>query len=328
MNQRIFALVLCAVLFALCFSAQAQQTTKIPRIGYLAVVPLSTMAARNEPFRQGLRELGYIEGKNIVIEWRSGDGNLDRMPTLAADLVKLKVDVLVTAGSRATASAKAATPMIPIIMAQDPDPVANGFVASLARPGGNVTGLSTLTPELSGKRLEILKEIVPTLSRVAYFGTSTSAEDAKTLEEIKLAAETMKVRLDYFDVLTVKDIDAAFRAASKARDEALLWGVSGSISRPQRSRITELAVKNRLPGIYTSPEWIPIGGLMSYGVNFGELFRRAATYVDKILKGAKPAELPIEQPAKFDFIVNLQAAKQIGLTIPPNVLVRADRVIK
>ena len=324
-RKKIFCLTLCAMLFALSSPVSAQQPAKVPRIGYLAVSPLSTLTQPTEAFRQGLRELGYAEGKNIFIEWRSAEGNSDRVPKLAAGLVQLKADVIVTGGSRATHSAKAATETIPIVMAQDPDPVANGFVASLARPGGNITGLSLLSPELSGKRLELLKEIVPTLSRVAVFGTSTSAEDRKSLEEIKLAAGAMKVQLQYLDIVTGKDIDPGFRAAAKPRADVVLWAVSGSVSRPHR---TQLAVKNRLPAIYNSSEWVEAGGLMSYGVSQRDLYRRAATYVDKILKGAKPADLPVEQPTKFEFIINLKTAKQIGLTIPPNVLARADKVIR
>jgi len=316
------------MLVALCSPVSAQQPTKIRRIGFLAVAPLSTLTQRTEAFRQGLRELGYTEDKNIFIEWRSAEGNPDRVPKLAADLVQLKVDLIVTAGSRATQSAREATGAIPIVMAQDPDPVANGFVASLARPGGNITGLSILSPELSGKRLELLKEMVPKLSRVAVFGTSTSAEDRKSLEEIKLAAEAMKVQPQYLDVLTGKDIDPGFRAATKARAEAILWAVSGSIFRPHRTQIVELAVKSRLPIIYNSAESVEAGGLVSYGVSLPDLGRRAASYVDKILKGSKPADLPVEQPTKFELVINLKAAKQIGLTVPPNVLVRADKVIR
>ena len=220
MKQRIFAVALYAMLFALCVSASAQQPKKAFRIGYLVVVSLSANADRNEGFRQGLRELGYVEGKNIFIEWRSGDGKLDRMPMLAAELVQMKVDVIVTAGQGATRSAKAATSTIPIVMAQDGDPVANGFVASLGRPDGNITGLSTLAPEISGKQLELLKEIVPKLSRVAVFRTSTG--DAKSLDEIKRAAEAMKVQVQSLDVLSPKDIETVFRAAAKERAEAFL----------------------------------------------------------------------------------------------------------
>jgi putative ABC transport system substrate-binding protein len=328
MRAKILVYALPAFILTAIHLAEAQQARKVSRIGFLAVAAISTIEQRTEAFRQGMRELGYAEGKNIFIDWRSAEGIQDRVPKLAAELVQLKVDIIVTAGSRATHSAKSATVTIPIVMAQDPDPVANGFVASLARPGGNITGLSTLSPELSGKRLELIKEIVPKLFRVAVFGTSITAEDKKSLEEIKLAAGAMNVQVQYWDILTGKDIDPGFRAATKARADAVLWTVSGSVFRPHRTQIVELAVKHRLPVIYNSAESVEAGGLIAYGVNGGDLYRRAAVYVDKILKGTKPADLPVEQPTKFEFIINLKAAKQIGLTIPPNVLVRADRVIK
>jgi putative tryptophan/tyrosine transport system substrate-binding protein len=270
--------------------------------------------------------LGYTEGKDIILEIRNADGKLDRLNELAAELVRFKVDVIVTRGSGPTRAAKAATSTIPIVMTQDPDPVGNGFVASLAKPGGNITGLSTLAPEISGKQLELLKETVPKLSRVSVFGTS-SAGHALQLREIGLAAGPVSIQLQYLDVLGPKDIETAFRAASDQRAEALIV-LGGAILAGQRTRIVEFAVKSRLPAIYSTPGAVDAGGLMSYGVNQIDLDRRAATYVDKILKGAKPADLPVEQPKKFDFVVNLKAAKQIGLTIPPNVLVRADRVIK
>jgi ABC-type uncharacterized transport system substrate-binding protein len=306
--------------------AQAQQPTRVPRIGYLGAAAPSAAPHRREAFRQGLRELGYVEGKNIIIEWRSAEGKLDRLPALAVELVRLKVDVIVTGGGRATRTAKEATRTIPIVMAQVPDPVGDGFVASLARPGGNITGLSALGPELSGKRLELLKETVPTLSRVAVLGTSTSP-GAQQLREVELAAGAFKVKLQYLDVLDHKDIETAFRAANKGRAEGVLV-LSASVFVSRRTQVVDLAQKSRLPAIYYTPEFVEAGGLMSYGVNDTDLYRRAATYVDKILKGAKPADLPVEQPIKFELIINLKAAKQIGLTITPNVLARADRVIK
>ena len=307
--------------------AHAQQPTKIPLIGHLNAPSLSASAARMEAFRQGLRELEYVEGKNIVIERRSADQKLDRLPALAAELVRLKVDVIVTTGPSPTRAAKAATSTIPIVMTNDPDPVGNGFVASLARPGGNITGLSTLAPELGGKRLEILREVVPKLSRVAVLGTSTNPGYAQMIREIELAAKAFKVQLQYLDVQNAKDIETAFRAASKGRADGVLT-INSPILASHRAQIIELAVKNRLPVMYHSSEFVEPGALMFYGVNVLDLDRRAATYVDKILKGRKPADLPVEQPIKFEFIVNLKAAKQIGLTIPPNVLVRADKVIR
>jgi putative ABC transport system substrate-binding protein len=317
------------VAFTICGAvAQAQQPAKVPRIGYLSGSYLSAVAFRTDAFRQGLRELGYVEGKNIVIEWRSAEGKADRGPALAAELVRLKVDIIVTDGPGSTRFAKEATNMIPIVMAQDPDPVGNGFVASLARPGGNVTGLSTLRPEISGKRLELLKEIVPKLSRVAVFGTSTIPGGAQSLREIELAAGAFGVKLQYVEVLAPKDIEPAFRAAGKGRADAVLMLVTGPVALPHRTEIAELAVKSRLPVIYERAIYVEAGGLMNYGVSLTDLDRRAATYVDKILKGTKPADIPVEQPMKFEFIINLKAAKQIGLTIPPNVLVRADKVIR
>jgi putative ABC transport system substrate-binding protein len=268
-----------------------------------------------------------VEEKNIIIEYRSPEGKRDRLPPLAAELVRLKVDVIVTGGPGATRPAKEATVTIPIVMAQDSDPVGNGFVASLARPGGNITGLSTLSPELSGKRLELLKEIVPRLSRVAVFGTSTSPGNAQVLRETELATGAFGVKLQYLDVRSPKDIETAFREASKGRADGVLM-LPNPVLFSQRTQIAELAIKSRLPVIYSRPEYGESGGLMTYGMSFTDLDRRAATYVDKILKGAKPANLPVEQPTKFEFIINLKTAKQIGLTIPPNVLARADRVIK
>ena len=327
MRKNVMRLTLCAMLFAFCSSADAQQPTKIPRIGYLSAPSPSNMAARNEAFRQGLRDLGYVEGKNIVIEYRSGEGKLDRLPALAAELVRLKVDVIVTGGPGSTRSTKEATSTIPIVMAQDNDPVGNGFVASLAHPGGNITGLATLSPEIGGKRLELLKEIVPKLSRVAVLGTSTIPGSAQQLKETERAAGALGMKLQYLDVLDPKDIETTFRAATKGRAEAVLT-LTSVILLSQRAQLFNLVVKNRLPAIYSQPEYVEDGGLMTYGVSITDLHRRAAVYVDKILKGRKPADLPVEQPIKFELIINLKAAKQIGLTIPPNVLARADKVIK
>jgi putative tryptophan/tyrosine transport system substrate-binding protein len=325
MNRKITILTLCATLLALCASAEVQQPTKVPLVGRLGA---SDSPARTEAFRQGLRELGYVEGKNIRIEHRNAEGKLDRLAMLAAELVRLRVDVIVTGGGQATRAAKEATTTIPIVMAQDSDPVGSGFVASLARPGGNITGLSNLGPELSGKRLELLKEIVPRLSRVAVFGTSGRAGNAQRLREIDLAAGAFGVKLQYLDVLSPKDFEIAFRTATKGRADAVLMMVWGPVLNPRRKEIAELAVKSRLPAMYQDREYVEAGGLMTYGVSEADLDRRAATYVDKILKGTKPADLPVEQPKKFEFIINLKAAKQIGLTIPPNVLVRADKVFK
>jgi putative ABC transport system substrate-binding protein len=289
---------------------------------------VSASASRVQAMQQGLRELGYVEGKNIVIEQRYAEGKPDRVPALAAELVRLKVDIIVTAGPLPTRAAKEATVTIPIVMSNEGDPVGTGFIASLARPGGNITGLSNLAPELSGKRLELLKEIVPRLSRVAVFGTSNQASNSQELREIERVAGVFGIKVQYLDVLGPKDIETSFRAAVKGRAAAILFQVAGPIASFQRSQVAELAVNSRLPVMYDLQSIVEAGGLMTYGVNRNDLSRRAATYVDKILKGAKPADLPVEQPIKFEFIINLKAAKQIGLTIPPNVLVRADKVIK
>jgi putative ABC transport system substrate-binding protein len=307
--------------------AQAQQPTKIPLIGRLAIASQSADAARIEAFRNGLRDLSYVEGKNIVIEHRFADGKPDRLPALVAELVRLKVDIIVSAGSTPTRAARAATSTIPIVMSNDNDPVGDGFVASLSHPGGHITGLSNFAPELSGKRLEILREVVPKLSRVAVLGTSTNPAYAQVMKEVELVAKAFGVKLQNLDVLDSKDIETAFRAASKGRTDGVLV-LTSAILVPQRAQITDLAAKTRLPAIYSNSQFVEAGGLMFYGVNVLDLDRRAATYVDKILKGRTPADLPVEQPMKFEFIINLKAAKQIGLTIPPNVLVRADRVIR
>jgi putative ABC transport system substrate-binding protein len=328
-NLKWVGIAALAVAFVMCAAAaQAQQPTKVPRIGYLSGSPPFSIAERIEAFRQGLLELGYMEGKNIVIEWRSAEGKRDRLPALATELVHLKVDVIVTAGPLVTRAAKQATSTIPIVLTQDPDPVRNGFVASLARPAGNITGLSRIAPELSGKQLELLKEIVPMLSRVAVFGTSTRPGNAQTLREVELAAGAFGVKLQFLDILSPKDIEAAFQAAVRERADGALWIVTGSIGNPHRKKIADLAVSSRLPMIYFQRVDVEAGGLMFYGVNEVDLDRRAAIYVDKILKGAKPADLPVEQPTKFELAINLKTAKQIGLTIPPNVLARADKVIR
>ena len=320
-------LSLCAMLFALCVSAEAQRLTKTPRIGYLTGSSISVITDRTDAFRQGLRELGYVDGKSIVIAWKSAEGKIDRLPALAAELVRLKVDIIVTTGASPTRAAKEATSTIPIVMAQDIDPVGSGFVASLARPGGNITGLSSLSVDISGKRLELLKEILPKLSRVAILGTSTIPGYVQSLKEIEPAAGAFGVRLQYLDVLADKDIEAAFRAAGRERADAVLV-LQSFVLNSQRKQIADLAIKNRLPAIYYAPEWVEDGGLMSYGVSFTDLNRRAAIFVDKILKAAKPADLPVEQPTKFELMINLKTAKQIGVTIPQKVLARADRVIK
>jgi len=313
--------------------ADAQQVGKVYRIGYLSS-DVARIPHRIEAFRQGLRDLGYVEGKNIVIEWRSAPikrgrkSKRHRFRAPVAELLRLKVDVIVTGGGGATRAAKEANVTIPIVFTQDRDPVANGFVASLARPGGNFTGNSRLAPELSGKQLELLKEIVPRLSRVAAVWSSTSRQSASMRKEIELAAGALGLKLQFLDVQGPMDIEPAFREASKRYAEAALWLVPNPYYNSNRTQVAELAVKSRLPVIYSRRVDVEAGGLMSYGVNFTDLDRRAATYVDKILKGANPGDLPVERPRKFDLVINLKSAKQIGLTIPPEILIRADKVIK
>jgi putative ABC transport system substrate-binding protein len=327
MNPKLFWLI-TAILLSFVQRAEAQQAKNVPRIAYLTAAPLAAMLDRTNAFRQGLRELGYVEGTNILIELRSSEGKLDPLPGIADELVRMKVDVIVSAGGGVTGAVKNATSTIPIVMAQDSDPVGNSFVASLARPGGNITGLSNQSSELVSKRLEILKEVIPKLSRLAIFGTSSNRENARELKEIESTAAAINARSLYFDVLAPRDIDIAFNSALKAHSDAVLWIVAGQIARPHRKESVQLAIRYRLPTMYTTSDHVVFGGLMNYGVDLPALDRRAATYVHKILNGAKAAELPVEQPSKFNFNVNLKAAKQIGLAIPPNVLARADKVIK
>lgn len=315
-----------ALLLVLSFAAEAQQSTNFHRIGWLTGG--SVRPEVGEAFREGLRDLGYIEGKNIFIDWRAAQGKRDQVPALAADLVRAKVEVIITGSATDTRAAKAATSTIPIVMTNDGDPVGMGFINSLARPGGNVTGLSTLSPEIGGKRLELLQEIVPRLMRVAVFGTSTSATNARELKEVEAAAAVLGLKLDQLDILSLKDIEPAFRIASKRRADAGLWLVSGGIGTAQHATTAEIAANYRLPTIYDRRTVVEAGGLVSYGLNLSDLARRASTYVDKILKGAKPGELPVEQPTKFELAINIKTAKRIGLNIPPNVLARADRVIR
>ncbi len=322
------AMVLSAIFLSSALAQQPSNQIVLKRIGWVSASSLSGSSGRSEAFRQGLRELGYVEGENIVIEWRYAEGKQHRLNELAAELVRLKVEVIVVGGTASARAAKRATKTIPIVMTNVSDPVALGFAVSLSRPGGNVTGLSTLAPELSGKRLELLKELIPEITRVAIVGDSTNPGNSQALSEAKRAAEAFGVQLQYhLDIRYARDVEIAFRDANKGHAEAVL-ALTSAVLFSQRPQVADLAVKNRLPVVYMQPEYVEDGGLMSYGTNTPELFRRAAAYVDKILKGAKPAEIPIEQPTKFDFIINLKAAKQIGLTIPPNVLVRADKVIE
>jgi len=325
MKKKFTFLSVCAIVFALCFSVHAQQSGKIFRIGFLDSSTASGMAGLLEAFRQELSKLGWIEGKNFTIEYRFAENKgSERLPELAADLVRLKVDVIVAA-SQGAASAKKASTTIPIVMTNAVDPVGARLVASLAQPGGNVTGLSALSPELNSKRLEILKDAVPKLARVGLLRPSAASLQMK---EIRPAAVALKLKLEEIETQTdAKGLESAFKTAKQKQVSAIMT-ITSSRFFGERKRIVELAGKYRLPAIYFQKEFVDEGGLMSYGVDSTDLFRRAAVYVDKILKGAKPGDLPVQQATKFEFVINLKAAKQIGLTIPVRVPERANKVIK
>ena len=321
MNKKVFWLALCALLFALSFSAEAQQTKKMPRLGFLVPGAQVAFATRADAFRQGLREFGYVDGQNIMIEYRYAERGFDQLPDLAAELVQLKVDIIVTAGV-GTRAAKKATSTIPVVFAAATDPVGTGLVDSLARSGGNITGVTNLSEDLDGKRLELLKETVPKLSRLAHLWNPNSPKS-----EVQSAARGLGLKLQTLEVQSSDEFDNAFQTIVKDRAEPLIISPSPFFITFE-TRIVDFAAKNRLPSINQSSSYVQAGGLMSYGLVFGDNFRRAAYFVDKILKGTKPADLPVEQPTKFELIINLKAAKQIGVTIPSNVLVRADKVIK
>ena len=325
MRRRFFGFALSTLLLALCFLAQAQPQPKAPKIGLLRA-RLAASGTSLEGFLRELRALGYVEGKNVLFESRSAEGKLDRLPALADELVRLKVDVLVTTSPGETLAAKNATSTIPIVSLNLGDAVANGLVDSLARPGGNITGFTSIGAELVGKRLELLKETVPKLSRVAVLWNQNIGS-IQEWKESQLTARNLSLQLNSMEVSSADKFDAAFREATKAGSAALIVTRSAFTNSYQK-RIADLAAKFRLPAMYGREDFVDSGGLMSYGADDGEPYRRAASMVDKILKGAKPADLPVERPTKFEFIINLKAAKQIGLIIPPNVLVRADRVIK
>jgi putative ABC transport system substrate-binding protein len=322
-------MALGVVLVALSFPAQAQQPEKIPRIGYLAGFGNpNNPGPQVEAFRQGLRDLGYIEAKNIHVEYRYVEEKQDRVPSLIAELLQLKVDMLVIPHTGAIQAAKQTTKTIPIVMVTNIDPVANGIVDSLARPGANITGVARLTRELAGKRLELLKEVVPRISRLGVVWDADDEGSANGFKEYETAASALKLQLHSLQVRSPNpDLDGAFQAAAKGRDSALIV-VRGPLLRRYANLVADLTIKNRLPCMCEGSDSVEAGGLMSYSTSDTESFRRAATYVDKILKGAKPAHLPVEQPTKFELMINLKTAKQIGLTIPPSVLARADRVIR
>ena len=325
MDRRAFLAGL-AVLAALPV-ADAQQPAKIPRIGLLSSFSPSDAAPWHQAFRQGLRDLGWVEGKNVSIEYRYAEGRHDRLPDLAADLVRLKVDIIVAAVTSDALAAKNATRAIPIVMASPGDPVAVGLVESLARPGGNITGLSQMAAELAGKRLELLKEIVPKLSRVAVLWNPQDRSSTLSWKEIQLSAGELGVQLHSLEVRSSNDFDKAFEDATRARAGALAI-MPDPVFVTNLKRIADLAAKSRLPSIFHLRKFADSGGLVAYGVDRSDLFRRAAAYVDKILKGVKPADLPVEQPTKFELVINLKTAKTLGLTIPQSLLLRADRVIE
>jgi putative tryptophan/tyrosine transport system substrate-binding protein len=328
MAQRsVVVLALCALLFALCASAHAQQPKKISRIGFLSYGSVEIEQKLLAAFRQGLRELGYLEGQNIVIEQRYAVGRSEKLPELLAELVALKVDLLVVAGDPAVHAAKKSTNTIPIVMVVSPDPVGTGLITSLAHPGGNVTGLSDFHGGVITKRLELLKDVVPSASRVAVLLNPVNPSNPLQLKDVQAVAPSFRVTLLPLEIKGPDDIDPTFTTIEKERPAAILV-LGDRLFATHQKRIFEFMVKGRLPAIYSQSGYVDAGGLMSYGTSFADQYRRAATYVDKILKGAKPADLPVAQPVKFEFVINLKAAKQIGLTIPPNVLARADKVIR
>ena len=328
MNRIVFSLLcLLATVFLPAGSTEAQQPKKVSRVGLLLSGSPSSTKEGVEAFRQRLHELGYIEKQNIVIEYRYAEGVADRHPNLAAELVKLKVDIIVVSGTPATQAAKNATKTIPILMSSVADPVGTGLIASLAHPGGNVTGLSNLYEELGGKQLELLKEAFPKISRVAVLWDPVNVGNVLMLKNLKVAAGALQITLQPLEVHIPDDLEPAF-AVIKREGASALSVLANSLVNTYSTRIVDFAAKSRLPAIYGESRWVDAGGLMSYGPDYTDLDRRTAIYVDKILKGTKPADLPVEQPTKFEFIINLNAAKQIGMTIPPNVLSRADKVIK
>jgi putative tryptophan/tyrosine transport system substrate-binding protein len=324
MNQKIFALILCAILLAICTSAHAQQPKRVPHIGYLRFIEVPVYDAA---FRKGLSELGYVEGQNIHVEYRFAGGSTERLAEFAAELVSLKVDVIVAGSTQSIDAARQATRTIPIVFPVTFDPVESGFVASLARPGGNLTGLSTVNPDAAAKRVELMKEIMPRISRLAVLRNPTNSGSQFPLKETEAGAKRLAIQLQVLEVRGANQLAEAFGTAGKGRADALIV-LADALFFAQRGQVAELGIKHRLPSMFDDAQSVEAGGLVSYGANLADLFRRSAVYVDKILKGAKPADLPVEQPKQFEFIINLKTAKQIGLTIPPNVLVRADRVIR
>jgi len=326
MNRKIFCLALCALLFALCVPADAQPQTKVPKIGLLRARLIASGTSLDALVRE-LRAIGYVEGKNIAFESRSAENKLDRLPALGDELVHLKVDVIIAAAMEEALAAKSVTGTIPIVFLGGGDPVARGLVNSLARPGGNITGFTNISPGLAGKRLELLKETIPKLTHVAVLWDPLVSSTAQQWKENQLPARKLALQLYSMEISSVDKFESVFAEAIKAGSSALVVA-GGPLASSNRKRIAELAIKHQLPSMHPDIRYASAGGLMSYGADRAEPYKRIASMVDKILKGANPAELPVEQPTKFELVINLKAAKQIGLTIPPNVLVRADRVIK
>jgi ABC-type uncharacterized transport system substrate-binding protein len=326
-NLRLCALALGGLLLAVCFPVQAQQSAKVWKIGVLVSTSRALNASREDNLWQGLRQLGYVEGKNVAMEYRYADGQLDRLPQLAADLVGLKVDVIVVSGTRAAVAAKQATSTIPIVLAGVGDPVQAGLVSSLLQPGSNVTGVARLSPDFIGKRMELIKEVIPKTNRMVALSNPDNPAHAANLRQIDIRARALAIELQIVTARNPNEFDSAFAAATKARADALLL-MPDALFHTYPSKIVELAAKSRLPAMYDRSDFVEAGGLMSFAVNIADLSRRAAAYVDKILKGSNPANLPVDEPTKYDLAVNLNAAHALELTIPPNVLVRADKVIK
>ena len=327
MNRRAFITGMTGGLLAAPLAAEAQQAGKVYRIGFISPASSSPMAARDEAFRQGLRALGYVVGQNITIEYRWADGKNERLTGFAAELVNLKLDIIVTHGGEATRAVQQVTTTIPIVIAAADDPLASGLVASLARPGGNITGLSILTPDLTGKRLELLKALLPGLTRVAVLWNPGNPISEPELRKAEAAAAPLGLQLQSLGLRDPREFASAFSSMKRERADVLFL-LSDAMFFGRRKEIADLAASNRLPLVAHLREFADAGGLMTYGPNVLELHRRAATYVDKILKGAKPGDLPVEQPTKFDLVINLKTAKALGLTIPPSLLQRADQVIE
>lgn len=327
-SRTLFGLVLLLTIVAAGPAIDAQQPPRSSKVGYLQATARANVAHLVDALRQGLRELGYVEGKSVVLEIRAAEGESERLPELARELVRLKPDVIVATSDPAIAAVKRETQTIPIVMAFSTDPAGTGFVASLARPGGNVTGLSTISPELSGKRLELLREVVPGLSRVAMLWNPDARGNLLDYKETETLARALRLELQSVELSSVEDLDRAFAAVTKGRAQALIVPSGNPVVVTKRSQVTSLAQRHRLPAVYNAKEFVMDGGLMSYGPSVQDMFRRAAVYVDKILKGAKPGDLPVEQPTKFELAINLKTARVLGLTIPPSLLQRADHVIQ